>query len=483
MINSNVYNIAAASAAALLDVTGKVVMPAGNSPLAALVGLSYVGSSPVGQEITYSDVLQAITQDTVDGPSAHTASMYAQAETLIPMVSSHISFVQNEVGPKVYKFEEALYDVVNKVDGRNPMESFDVVQVSAPEPAFDEDLIALVKQFADDNARVPLNLRNFPEMSSTDIANAMEVSSARVNASIKRWISERGEDWLSGLWATYFAPSAMPDRVDRAAGGFMGIRGQAPFQRLDTGLALFLIARGLFDSPPENVNYDLNEWRASMDDISRFAGAQALTALRLLDGATMQNTLILSSDSGSRRIMVNSKLYDKFIEQGGMLDIIIGAVLSGKSNSYSMDDVNANGFDYQAIWNSFKTANISAMEAQAALILRAEALAIFATCVKPCNEDESILLADSGRTEASLLLEAKNYIDALSLKQLRDARCIAVDLIAGIRFSHTPAKQFIKDMQAAEEAGCKSPQEAAGIAALNYICSFAACNLALGNPQ
>lgn len=485
MINSTVYTIAQASAAALQELTGKRILAAGNSNLSILTGLSYVGNQSNNPEVTYADILQASTQDTVDGPSAHTAALHGAVDALVPLVAGQISFVRNTVLPKVQSFEESMLEAIRRADARNPMESFNVVQVSAPEPASNEDLIELVKSFADDGLGVPSNLSLVSAAGVLDnaaIAAAMEVSSAKVNSSIKNWIAERGDDWLASIWMYYFGGSlATRSSAYRYDGSFAGIRAQAPYQRLDTSLALFLISRGLLDSPPEEVKIDLNVWRATMDHISRYSAAQVMHAIRMLDTTSMKNTVILSVSEDTRTITVNTAQYDPFIEQGGSMDIVVGAALSGRLNSYSYQDLQERGQDYQNIWNSYKASAQSSVEATSTVALRNEAIGAFAATVQPCDEDEAAFMSNTNRTAESMISEVTNIVNGMVLKDLRDAHSLAICLIAGVRFAHTPAKQFITDMDKAQEAGCTCPREAAAQAAINYLCDYAAGQLALGN--
>lgn len=482
MINSTVFNIALTNAAALQATTGKRIMATSNSMLSNLVGLSYVGDVPNTGEITYGDMLQVVTQDSVEGPSMHTHALANEIETLTPLVSNHISFIRNTVCPKVHAFEEVMRNAVQRVNDFDPLASFEIVQVSAPDVTTNEDFIELVQRFADVNVSAPVGMGYFPPLSKEDIMRAMEVSSASVNDSIRTWIAERGDEWLTEVWNYYFAQATTkPSGSYKFTGNWMGIAAQSPFQRLDTSLAIFLIARGLYDEPLEDAPVSLTEWRSVMDQASRFAGAQALTALRLIDTTNRQEVMILSVSDQGKRVVVNSPIYTRYLEEGGKVEDVLGAALSGKLIQYSLSNMRENGADYAKIFSSYRSISQSNLAATAVTRLRAEAKAAFAQALVDMNSDEVELLSAQNRSAASLQEQADRVIDAKVLKQLEDVEYLAIELIAGIRFSHTPARQFLLDMKAAEEAGCTCPQEAAAVAALNYLCSYAATNLALVN--
>lgn len=483
MISNSIYSIAAANAVALKEATGKSIMPTGNSVFSNMVGLSYVGSIPEGQEITYGDVLQAVTQDSVDGPSAHSQALGAEVDALIPLVSSHIAFVRNTVLPKVKEFEETMQGAIGRADALDPMESFDITYVNAAGPMGDQDFVSLVERFADDNMRVPATLGYLPALGIDDISKAMMVSSAAVNNTIKQWIAERGEDWLLNVWHHYFATANTNPvtSTTRFTGNFNGIQAQSSFQRLDTSLAVFLIARGLMDEPPEGVRISLNEWRRIMDDVSRWAGSQVKIAARQVDTSNKQEILILGMSDAGRKITVNSTVFNSFVETGGSIEDVLGAALSGKSTTYTLSAFKDMGTTFRDIWNNFKLISLSSIESKATMQLRAEAKNAFAKVLAPVNDDEAQLLLETNQSVQAMAATADKCIDSMTIKDLRCSDSMAIDLIAGIRFAHTPAKQILSDMCSAEKAGCTSPQEAAGMAALNYLCSYAACNLALGN--
>lgn len=481
MISANVFKIAQTHADALKDSIGKSIVASGRSNLSNLVGLSYIGSLPDTAKVELADVLAAATEDSIDGPSQHTAALGAEIDALIPLVSSHISFVQNEVCPKVFAFDEAFRKQVDRLNAETPYGLFDVVQVNSPAPLENSDFMALIERFGSTEAHIPRVLGTLPAQSVEQLIEVMRVSSNAVNKDIALWVSEMGENWLLDVWHHYFATynTSASGAIGLPRGGFAGLGTLPVFERLNVNLALFLLSRGLLDSPLEDGNMSLDAWRESMDEISRYAGGQVLFARTSLKNINTQQTLILGTFDNGKRIMVYSPVYAKYLEEGGTMEDVLGAAISNRAQSYSLANLQQEGEGFRQIWKNFQAMGQSTLNARAATILRSEAKALFGESLRMFSDDETSLLNMVGKSAQTMAAEAEDYIDSLALKDLYRVRELALYLIAGIRFSHTPAKQFLTDMHEAEEAGCDSPAEAALIAAMNYICDYQASQLGL----
>lgn len=480
MITSNVFNIAQIHADALHEVTGKTVVPAGRSILSALVGMTCVGSVPDTQEITHADVVTALTQDSTDGPSEHTSVIGAYIDRLTPMVASHIAFIQNNVAPKVTEFEAALDAVVARASSMDPSADFNVVQVSGASVMGEQDFSLFVERFADGNVQAPGPISYMPAMTVAEIIEKTKVSASDVNESIKTWLVSKGDAWVNDVWAYYFASSnAAPSGSQVSAvfrGNFAGIAQMPAYDRQSVALLVFLLARGLMDSPLDIQGVNLTNWRSDLDAVSRWAANQAVSATRLLANTQTSGTVVIATANNSRTIVVDSANYAKFLSQGGSVVDVIGAVLYNKNLNYTVQNLQESGSNYRKVWENFAAMSRTSMDARAASMLRAEAVALLETMCKPCNDDEAEILNTS---LAGIRAKAKDYVESLSLKALMKTRDVSLELVAGIRFAHTPAKQFLTDMVAAQEAGCQSPQEAAALAGQMYIADFLTTDLAL----
>lgn len=480
MIQANVFEVAAAGAAMVKAATDKDIMPVGNSILAALSSLSYVGSISTG-EVTYGDMLQKMTQDDVEAPSEHSLIIGNEIDRLIPLVSGHISFTRNVVRPKIRAFMENYSAVKTSVESINPMEDFNIIQVKTPTPLLNEDLVALVSQFADKNMPAPSPLGRIPSVSVEQLLRAMTVSSTRVNDSIKQWMLERGDEWLMGVWEYYFSvPDDLTMRNSKFEGGYNGIVTQNVYSRLDTCLALFLISRGLMEEPLDAVGVDISTWRQVMDSISRYSGNLLLNALELVNTNRDRNLLILSIGKMGREITVDAQVYEAFIEQGGTYEDILGASMSNASMIYTLQDLKDEGEKFRNIWKTKTALSVSELETRAVARLREAAIGSFIHACDEMEDDERDFLRETGNSKEQMIKQATKAVQMMSFRELKDEEDVAVKLIAGIRFSHTPAQMLLTDIRKAEEAGCTDPQEAAAIAAINYICTYVAGQLAIG---
>lgn len=480
MIPASIFSIAKAHADALKESINKAIVPIGRSNLSNLVAHSYIGNLPEGDQVTMADVLAAATEDDADGPSVHTIALASEINSLTPLVAAHVSFVQNEVCKTMFNFEEKYAAQVARVDAQTPYGLFDIREMSVPAPLLDQGVVGLIERFADMNVGAGRPLSTLPAQTATQLMEYMRVSSSGANEAIAKWISEAGAMWLEGVWQHYFASgNVAPNGVVNFRGGFESLSSMPAFERMNVGLAIFLLSRGLLDEPLEGSGIELNMWRDEMDAISRYAGSQVQMAMNLLESMNRQGTVILGVTNGGKTVAVNSELYSKFIDSGGTIEDILGAAISNRTQTYTLDTLQADGNGFRDIWKNYQAMGQSTLNTNATLTLRAEAKALFYDCTNGLEGEEAELLMMSKQNSETLYQRGCDMIDAMDLHQLRDASCLAMELVAGLRYAHTPAKQFLTDMKEAEAAGCTDVAEAALLAVINYIADAKSCELAL----
>lgn len=485
MISANVFNIAQVNADALREVTGKQVVPAGKSVLSALVGSSCIGSVPVDNTVSYADILAAATQDSVDGPSEHTNLIGSYIDGLVPMVTHHINFIQTQVAPKVHDFETKLDETLTRLEALSPMSDFNIIQISSVVALRNEEFLAMVQRYADPDINIPSALSDLPAMSTEELLKIMSVSSGEVDQDLKAYLASKGDGWLQDIWHYYFARKNTTPTGSIAGNlfrdNFAGLAYMPAYDRQAVALTVFLLSRGMMDDPIEGAGMALNEWRSTMDAISRWSAHHASSATRQLQANEQGETIVISTADNGKTIVVNSEAYAKYLDKGGELTDIIGAVLHNKGINYSIQGMQENGDKYKQVWDNYCAVSRSYMDSKAATMLRAEAVSLFDRLCVTCNEDEQEYMTTCGVSFESMRGQVKVVLDALPLKKLKETRDLALCLVAGIRFAHTPAKQFLTDMIEAQDAGCEKPQEAAAVAALGYIADFLSCDLALIN--
>lgn len=483
MISANVFNIASINADALREVTKMGVVPSGRSILSSLVGISCVGGVSQEGDVSYADILAAATQDSADGPSEHSYVIGNYIDTLIPIVTQQIAFIQTQVVPKVCDFECKMDATMTRLEAMSPMADFNIIQVSDVSVLREAEFLDMVQRYADPDIDIPMAPGSLPALSTEELLKIMSVSSGALDQSLKAYLATKGDAWLQDIWHYYFARQNTSPSGSAGAGihrdGLVGLQRMASYDRQAVSLAVFLLSRGMLDEPLEAAGMSLTNWRSLMDAISRWSAHQTVAATRQLTSVNQGETIVLSTADNGKTIVVNSDAYAKYLEKGGELTDIIGAVLHNRSMNYSIQGMQENGEKYKQVWDNYCAVSRSWLDSKAATMLRAEAMAAFAHLCHVCNEDEQEYMTSCGASFEGMQAQAKEILDSMSLKQLRHSRELSLCLVAGIRFAHTPAKQFLLDMQEAQDAGCEKPAEAAAVAALGYIADFLSCDLAL----
>lgn len=259
--------------------------------------------------------------------------------------------------------------------------------------------------------------------------------------------------------------------------GFRILETMSVFDQLNTALALFLLSRGMMGEPMEDAGMSLADWRSGMDHVSRYAASRVEAATRSMKSVLSAETLILGVKG--KTITVHAPVYLRFLEEGGRIEDVLGAALSNRSPTYGMLSMREDGDAFRKVWTNYQAMGQLTLNAAATTALRNEAKALLTESYVQVSENEAEALEILGRSKETQIAKGSDAIDLLTLKDLRDVNTLALKIIAGIRFSHTPALQFLTDMCEAEEAGCTNPAEAAAVATVNYISDYMAGNMGL----
>lgn len=481
MIHSHVYKACLLHAASFVETTGMQVIPSGNTVLSSLVGQSVVGHVPDNEEITYGDVLQAITQDTSDGPSGHTRVIGAVIDKYIPMVSDHIAYVKNTVRPKVVRMEDAARAALSLMENKNPYSLFTVTQTRESSLVDEESLMSLVERFASSDEPVPVVVNNFPAVSKEELIRITSVSSARVNQAIAEWLAEQGDSWLTDVWSTFFSLSNTTSSGKNPAKicqNFSGISSLKSFERFNLGMVLFLLSRGLYDEPLDGAGMTLAEWRNHMDNVSRFCGNQAKIAAKIILNFRQSKVVIMDVSKDRKLVTVYQPVYQEYLQQGGTVEEVLGAAISGSAPVYSLSDLQESVKSFYNIWKNYELVSQSTLSVQTVERMRLEYKSLFLSLFDN-SQEETLLLTELGLKKSTMIKEAEAYIDSLNLPGLRNVGEVCLRLVAGIRYSYTPGEKFLRNMIEASKVGCDSPQEAAAYAAYIYMCDFMCTEMAL----
>lgn len=477
MITQSIYNVAKAQADGLKNALNMKVVPGARSILSTLIDMSYVTA---GDQTAVR--VEEVTSDSPGVVSAHSGAVGTLIDQLTPVVESHILFIQNQVNPKVDELYGELEKYRETAGRMGPASMFDIRTLVAPASVDNSSLRSMIEDYAQEGVTEPVRMTTLPAVTYEDLLGWMATSNGTVDAEVREWLATLGEDWLMNVWAYYFASSnatvtTVPGQASYK-GGLSEINAMPSVNRVELTTALFLISRGLLSVTLDaDVGMSLNQWRANMDAYSRISAAIFKNSVKMLDMYARSKTLILNVDENGRSAVVYGPVYNAWLSDGNSVDIIFGAILSGKARTYTVDDLNEG--PYYAIWSNFEKTQDAVMRQRIDVALRAHALGLLRSICYKFSEEEESYFENSGAAFNGMMEQASEWLEKLTPTELDDTMNVAIKLVAGFRYKHTPAFQFMSDMHQLYRSGCKDPREAASLAAINYLSDYLSAQLAL----
>lgn len=487
MIAQSTYQIAATAAAALRASLGCRIIPKSDSLLGQLNNLAYTGmDGKTPESVSTAQLVAELTVDTAQSSSAHTGAIGAMIDELSPKIVSHIAYVQNVVKPRFLQVQEALQKTVDDLQSQSVAANFDVVQINLPALLDDEAFLGLMSRFAEPGISPRSNLATLPVLTFQQLLDTMAVSSRSTDALTKQWLAQKGEDWLLGVYTAFFASGNMPAKLQSSDSqyglGVLGLERMPSLQRMEVAMAVFLLSRGFLDAMPGNmdgIGMSLPQWRDNMDTYSRYAAQQFTLANKQVSTMRQAGTVVVGVSDSNQRVMVLSDTYSAWLGAGGTVETLLGAVISERSSTYTAADLTNNSKDYDAVWGNYASVGESTRQVRMRRALISTAASLFAIqAALPVDEErglDTLVNPNSPKRQQAV----QDYLDSLTTEQLQDSTEVALVLIAKMRFDYTPAYSFLSDMLRAQKSGCKDPQEAAGVAGLNYVCDYLSTHLTL----
>lgn len=484
MISSNVFNIAKSQAESL-QMLGYRIVPVSSSIVEAMMESSYTTASvPEGQAIEIGEVVQALTADSAEHSSMHTYNKGVFVDELLPVVQSHIHFIQNEVSPRFNDLHEHLAHFIEENTRNGAASLFNVETVMEPAMMGEDSFRGLIDRFADPDVTAVETLHSLPATGYNDLLAVMQVSNEQIDASCKAWMQSKGEQWLLDVYASFFARNNMEIgdtlRNSLMGRGMDGLMSMSMAQRMDVGTAVFLIARGLLDTPPEtNVGLTLNQWRDVMDLYSRWAANAVMSAWRQYEVTKTEDTLILGITSNGYGAVVYEPALNQFLEEGGCIELVFGAIISNRQLSYTRTEIASNSEDYKKIWENFEATSEQTIRAKVQSGIRSFVVSNYINSLRDQSPIEKEYYAQNAVDPMATVQIVDDYLRDLPRSDIMDAEKVALNVVARIRYSYTPAFQFLSDMLDMQKSGCTQSAEAALVAAVNYIADYLSTQLGL----
>ncbi|MGC3004572.1 hypothetical protein ACPF8X_40900, partial [Streptomyces sp. G35A] len=289
-----------------------------------------------------------------------------------------------------------------------------------------------------------------------------------VDKEIRTWLAYIDANMLREVWNDYFATSSTVtvsyDTIDYS-------------RSIAKSLILYLFCRKLSTTPASIEGMTPLVYNTKLTNIEYYAGAVVCSRLRELELACRTDRLVLAAAPTAKSIQVCGTVYDKYLEEGGSVEVILG-LLTGGIPASSLEGVKQSSAKAMDAWNRYVSLVNYNNKKGRAEILRGIYSSEFVNQLSDISElEKEYHQAHPGYADVSLK-HTKDYLGGLTEDQLEDFASNALYIIAKLRFGYTQAYQILCDIEAAMKANPNlDPREAATIATINLVSDYVSAQL------
>lgn len=386
----------------------------------------------------YLSALPQLSSTTIAGQEAsqHDISLERAAEICIPAVASHISHARNIVRPEV---EDLVTRVTEELANETVagILNMEIVEEGLPAVLSMSAMQTMISKYAGAPFMNFSMNANFPAKTAEEIIEMLMTGVGSVDSEIRVWAASLGKSFFIELWNAGF-------HVELSAPGDSQTI-QDYTNTPDKTLAVFLLARSLYNDIPEGTEMSLSSVHEMMTDYAAQT-ATKLDGLMSIAERDDKNGLILRSIQGGK-ITVRSNVYAKWIEQGGDSDAIFGNALR-EVPFYTVDGINENIAELREAWRH-----------KAEMIRAAEKINRIRRIRQSMNMQYRRMLIDAHQEDPSKAASVTTMCTKLEelIYSLRDTECsnlydMALRVVCEVRYPHTEAFKILNNISVIKTA-------------------------------
>lgn len=457
-----------------LDEKGIALVAKPGSLLGRLVSATYIDTDikvteggyaiNTGAMVTNTDAVSPIT-----GFSEHSARMEETADFLARQLEGYLLHARTVAAPFIDDYAKRIQAQIELI-GAAPSAGANI-KIRRGNNLLLEPALMDAYQRSRDVIHESLNHDYLlPEMTEAQILQLMRTGNTVVDQAIMEHYSAHEEGYLLNLYEDVFrngkpgAP-AVADLIERKITGR---------QNVDNAIAVFLIARRLWNAPPEGTQMPLAKYEAAMVDLRNQAALRMCYEYDniLRDGNSGVLVTSVRRVGNDYEIEVNKDQYDLYLKQGGSADALFGNQLQVSPRTLTAD-ILENQKVYEAAWARQYNANKSYYDQRLLLRAREAVVSEWYALAESCSQEDFPI---SERHVAATLV--RRYAEEVSLEDLCDVPLLALNLACKCRFRNTADKDLLLGMRRAKKNNPSiSAQEAATISLMEYLYKWVADNM------
>lgn len=457
-----------------LDEKGIALVIKPGSLLSPLISATYIDYDPKltegGYHVDMSKMATMTTQATgVTGFSEHAARMEETAEFLAKQLEGYLLHARTVCAPFVDEYAQRLSAQEALISG-SPSSGVNVTVRRGHHILLEPALMDAYSRSREVVYEALNHLYRLPEKTEAELHQMLQTGSTVLDAVIVEYFSAFEEGWLSSLYQSIFrsggANVALPE------GGIDAL--YSGRDKVAQALAVFLIARRLWNAPPEGTDMPLATYESAMVDLRNQAALRLCQEYdrMMRDGNTGILVCGTRNVLGQIEIEVNKEQYDLYLKKGGSVDALLGNQLQPHPEVLT-ESILSKKEMLEASWQRHYNINKSYFDQRKLLGMRAAVVSEWFAMVETCSHEEFSI---AERHVAGVLV--RRMAETVSLEDLQDIPLLALKIVCRARFPKSADEAILLGMRRAKQNNpAITSQEAATISLLEYLYKWVGDNI------
>ena len=419
--------------------------PCADSPLAELTSLSATTFTSGIKDLSEIDEL-AVNLCRMNTPEMiqcdgrpdvkedlHSSYLSKAAVSLSTSLAEHVRHILTVVMPAVGMAHQKLLEVAESDCTVGPR-AYRIESVPSS-PFFElSDFTRKLEEFG--NVVVPDDVAltlDYKPMPGNQVMELMKVGSEAYDAAVELFSATMGLDFLERIWTEVFT-------FERHAKALNDLRAD-PKTGQAAALGVYLIANKLLvdsDNQPEVTGQAMLSRASYGTALRTLLEASGYSVYSQWTGATaLIKAGKLIDKIVNRVVYVNGPVYDKYMEEGGDVEVILGAAITSKDAYVS--ELTEKAEDYKSKWQQV-VANEKHNASKNQLMESQRVLLNFVRQYVIENASADSVIAANIET---IFEAARIIVDRVSLPDLEQPHLVACKVVCGAIYNHTQAYEFL----------------------------------------
>lgn len=360
------------------------------------------------------------------GGSIHTDVVNEAAELASAVIDRNLTLARAVVNPQIM-------DVLEHVQRQANLSVSDVVDVQIETVDFNgvwksAILRSLVDGFKKSSFTSAQSVPVHPLYADIDVETLLDSGSARLDGAVREWLAEGGLNAIENAWNKYFVLGQVKTLS-------MGIDAESTTE----ALAIFIIANALKNKAPFEVSMSADQYQRQLECIMYYVAPYISEAVERYEESVARDVLVITYPTNRKvkdaKIRVNAAVYNKWLENGGVPEIILGASLLDQPCDGAT--LMREGERYLRRWD--------AQIAQLKVTQDTNRLATIKEAMISRSRDVIESIVEHGGVVTNEMYQVlRQRVDEMTLYHLNDLHSFIRSLICDILYPNTEAKRILQ---------------------------------------